>query len=73
MASITNAQVLEATKVSDTQNYVLLKFTLDTGETFVDGPRFLPIATDLNVYAIEVGNRLLELLAANEVQQWLSA
>lgn len=73
MAAIVTTQVLEKTPRGDGTNYVLFQFTLDTGDVVKDGPRFLPASTDLVAYAATIGASILETLAAQEVQQWLSA
>lgn len=58
MAIITNTTIFSE-KRSDTENYVVFNFTLDTGEVLKDGPRFLPIDADLDALAVEFGQHLI--------------
>jgi len=72
MASITSTQI-NSTPRGNGELYVTYQFTLDNGDIVLDGPRFYPVDSDLNAKAAEISQALLDALAAQEVDAWLSA
>ena len=71
MASITSTQINSAPR-GNGELHVTCLFTLDSGDVVMDGPRFYQEATDLDVAAAAIGQRLIDALAAQEVEEWLS-
>lgn len=71
MASITSTQIT-STPRGGSELHVTLQFTLDNGDVIFDGPRFYPGKVDLDAAAVDIGQRLLDALAAQEVEEWLS-
>lgn len=70
MTTVTAVSVTEETPRGDGTNYIVFSVLLSTGETIVDGPRFLPASTNLSEYGAIVGQRVLDRLVAQELQQW---
>ena len=71
MASILSTQI-NSTPRGNGELYVVFQFTLDNGDAVMDGPRFYPADADLNAAGSIIGHRLLDGLAAQEVDAWLS-
>ena len=71
MATITSTQI-SSTPRGNGELHVTFQFTVDNGDVVMDGPRFYPDKTDLNTVAVDIGQRLLDTLAAQEVEEWLS-
>jgi len=71
MASIASTQI-SSTPRGNGEVYVTFQITLDNGDVVMDGPRFYQAGTDLDVAAAAVGQRLIDALAAQEVEEWLS-
>lgn len=71
MASITSTQISSASR-GNGELYVTFRYTLDNGDVIFDGPRFYPGKVDLDAAAVDIGQRLLDALAAQEVEEWLS-
>jgi len=72
MASITSTQI-NSTPRGNGELYVTFALTLDNGDVAMDGPRFYPIDADLDAAGSVIGQRLLDALAAQEVDAWLLA
>ena len=72
MAAITSTEIT-STPRGGGDLYVMVKFTIDTGDIVTDGPRFFTDGTDLNAKAAIIGQQLLEGLVQAEVDAWLSA
>jgi len=70
--AIISATQINATPRGNGELYVVFHFTLDNGDVVMDGPRFYPIDTDLDAAGSVIGQRLLDGLAAQEVEEWLS-
>ena len=71
MASITSTQV-NSTPRGGGELYVTFQFTLNNGDVIFDCPRFYPLDADLNSAGDVVGQKLLDALAAHEIDEWLS-
>lgn len=71
MAAITSTEINSAPRGGG-ELHVAFQFTLDNGDVIFDGPRFYPDKADLDAAATDIGQRLLDALAAQEVEEWLS-
>lgn len=71
MASITSTQV-NSTPRGGGELHVTFQFTLNNGDVIFDGSRFYPLDADLNAAGDVVGQKLLDALAAQEIDEWLS-
>lgn len=71
MATITSTQISSTPRGSG-ELHVTFQFILDNGDVILDGPRFYLDKTDLDTAAADVGQRLLDTLATQEVEEWLS-
>ena len=69
MTTITSVTVLEATARGNGSLYVVFQVELST-ETLHDGPRFLPVGTELTALGEIVGQRVLDGAIAQELNQW---
>ena len=72
MPTIISTQIISIPR-GNNEDDVTFVFTLDTGDIVRDGPRFMVAGDDQSVKAADIGARLLESLAQQEIAQWLSA
>lgn len=72
MASIVSTQIISIPR-GNNENAATFVYSLDNGEVLRDGPRFMQVGDDYSAKAADIGTRLLESLAQQELAQWLLA
>lgn len=69
MTTITSVTVVEDTQRGNGSLYVVFEVALSS-ETLRDGPRFLPVGTELAALGEIIGQRILDGVIAQELNQW---
>lgn len=70
MTTIINVELLEDRPQLDGKNYVVHRFTTSEGDVIIDGPRFLSPG-DYSALTTDLGQRILDDLAQQEMEAWL--